>query len=56
LKDSQDANRAKQRKSFVQVNLQHVKKSVLSTNKAFYGLKMAYSVSLFVLKRATQNS
>jgi hypothetical protein len=55
LKDSQDANKAKQRKGFVQVNLEHVKKPVLSTNRAFYGLKMASSVSLFVLKRATQN-
>jgi hypothetical protein len=39
MKDSRYANTAEQRKSFVQVNLQYVKKSILSNNRAFYGLQ-----------------
>ncbi len=38
-KDSRYANTAEQRKGFVQVNLQYAKKSILSINRAFYGLQ-----------------
>jgi hypothetical protein len=47
MKCSQGANRAEQRKGFVQVNLQYVKKLILSTNRAFYGLQNG-SFSLFI--------
>jgi hypothetical protein len=39
MKDSHDANGAEQRKGFVQVHLQYVKKPILSTNRAFCGLQ-----------------
>ncbi len=55
MKDSQDANRAEQRKGFVQLNLQYVKNLFSQLIELFMGYKMAYSVSLFVLKRAAQN-
>ena len=36
---SENANRGETRKGFVQVNLQHVKKSIHSTIRAFHGLQ-----------------
>ena len=53
MKDSQNANRAKQRKGFVQVNLQYIKNRILSTNKAYYGLQNGL-FSLFI--RAQKSS
>ncbi len=47
MKDSQDTNRAEQRKGFVQVTLQYVKKPIVSTNRAFYGLRNGL-FSLFI--------
>ncbi len=47
MKYAQDANRAEQRKGFVQVNLQYVKKLILSTNRAFYGVQNGL-FSLFI--------
>ncbi len=47
MKYAQGANRAEQRKRFVQVNLQYVKKLIFSTNRAFYELQNGL-FSLFI--------
>ncbi len=47
MKDSHDANKAEQRKGFVQVNSLYEKKSILSTDRDFYGLQNGL-FSLFI--------
>ena len=47
MKDSQDGNKAEQRKGFVQVNSLYEKKPILSTDRAFYGLQNGL-FSLFI--------
>jgi hypothetical protein len=55
MKYAQDANRAEQRKGFVHVNLQYVKKLILSTNRAFNGLQNGlFSLFICVQKSGTK--
>jgi hypothetical protein len=55
MKYAQDANRAEQRKGFVQVNLQYVEKLILSTNRAFHGVENGlFSLLSFAQKSGTK--
>jgi hypothetical protein len=55
MDDSQNANRGKPKKRFDQINLQNVKNVFAQLIELFMGYKTAYSVSLYVAKRAAQN-